>query len=230
MPAGSDGNLKLGSNDIDALNFGTGEVQAVYLGSNQIWRLSTVLTITVDNSSVLIQEIVTATFTFDVPVTGFTAADVTISGGTKGALNGSGDTYTMEITAPSSGSDTVTISVAAGAVSPNNNADSVDFMYRSPRAYIRGKDTTADVIFIASDNPNSQNVHFSSSSSPGSPTVTINHNSSTSTNLALRVGTSSQGEDIRAALHGQTVAGVTYVVGVLILGEDLRNSGIYPFT
>ena len=37
MPAGSDGNLKIGSNDIDALQFGNGEVDAVYFGDKQVW-------------------------------------------------------------------------------------------------------------------------------------------------------------------------------------------------
>ena len=38
MPAGADGNLKLGNNDIDALNFGSGEADAVYWGSNEVWK------------------------------------------------------------------------------------------------------------------------------------------------------------------------------------------------
>ena len=42
MPTGSDGNLKIGSNDIDKVNFGTGDASAVYLGSNQVWIFGTI--------------------------------------------------------------------------------------------------------------------------------------------------------------------------------------------
>ena len=91
-----------------------------------------VLQITVNPASVETSGVATVTFTFDKTVTGFSAADITISAGAKGALSGSGASYTMPITAPSSGSGTVTVSVAADAVSPGNNADSISFTYAEP--------------------------------------------------------------------------------------------------
>ena len=91
-----------------------------------------VLQITVNPASVETSGVATVTFTFDKTVTGFSAADITISAGAKGALSGSGASYTMPITAPSSGSGTVTVSVAADAVSPGNNADSISFTYAAP--------------------------------------------------------------------------------------------------
>ena len=57
----------------------------------------------------------TATFTFNEPVTGFAASDITVTGGTKGALTGSGATYTMPVT-PSGAAGDVTVRVAQDAV------------------------------------------------------------------------------------------------------------------
>ena len=91
-----------------------------------------VLDITVSPANVQTSGIATVTFTFDKAVSGFSAADITISAGAKGALSGSGASYTMPVTAPSSGSGTLTISIAADAVSPGNNADSVSFTYAEP--------------------------------------------------------------------------------------------------
>ena len=93
-----------------------------------------VLDITVSDPDVFHGESVTATFTFTsvVPVTGFTADDITISAGTKGTLTQNGLVYTMPITAPDSGSGTITISVAADVVTPGNNADSASFEYLPP--------------------------------------------------------------------------------------------------
>ena len=55
----------------------------------------------------------TATFTFTEAVTGFTADDVTVTGGEKGAFGGSGTGYTLEVT--SAGTGDVTVTVGAGA-------------------------------------------------------------------------------------------------------------------
>ena len=52
MPAGADGNLKIGSNDIDALNFGTGEVIAVYRGALEVWKDSGIVGMYFGNNSV----------------------------------------------------------------------------------------------------------------------------------------------------------------------------------
>ncbi|MDX2176089.1 MAG: SUMF1/EgtB/PvdO family nonheme iron enzyme [Candidatus Sumerlaeia bacterium] len=52
------------------------------------------------------------TFTFAEPVTGFDAADVTVTNGTKGAFAGSGAVYTLEVTSPGGA---VTAAVPGGA-------------------------------------------------------------------------------------------------------------------
>ncbi|MCY4170723.1 MAG: Ig-like domain-containing protein, partial [Bacteroidetes bacterium] len=61
----------------------------------------------------------TATFTFSEQVTGFETSSVTVSGGSKGDLTGSGASYAMEIT-PSGNSDVV-VSVAANVATDGVN-------------------------------------------------------------------------------------------------------------
>ena len=53
------------------------------------------------------------TITFSEPVTGLTVADITVTNGSKGALSGSGTTYTLNITPAAAG--VVTVNVAANA-------------------------------------------------------------------------------------------------------------------
>ena len=93
-----------------------------------------VLSIRVSQTSVIAGRIATVTFSFDKAVSGFTAADVTVSAGaTKGALTDAGNNaWTLPVTAPSSGSGTVTVSVSADVVTPGNNAESVQFAYTAP--------------------------------------------------------------------------------------------------
>ena len=95
-----------------------------------------VLEITLDATSVENGEIVNATFTLDIAVGGFRRNDVSLTGApgsARGPLVDNGDnTYSMEITAPATGSGTVTVSVAADRVTPGNNADSASFTYAPP--------------------------------------------------------------------------------------------------
>lgn len=60
---------------------------------------------------------VTFTFTFDEPVTGFTAEDVTVNNGSKGtfAMSTNGLSATLLVTPPSSGNGSIEVSVAAGS-------------------------------------------------------------------------------------------------------------------
>ncbi|MDO7875684.1 Ig-like domain repeat protein [Hymenobacter sp. ASUV-10] len=53
------------------------------------------------------------TITFSETVTGFATSDVTVTGGSRGTLSGSGTTYTISVT-PAANSTSVTVSVAAG--------------------------------------------------------------------------------------------------------------------
>ena len=95
-----------------------------------------VLDITLDATSVENGEIVNATFTFDISVGGFRRNDVSLTGApgsARGPLGDNGDnTYSMEITAPATGSGTVEVTVAADRVTPGNNADSASFTYAPP--------------------------------------------------------------------------------------------------
>ena len=93
-----------------------------------------ILEITVNPNSVTAGSVATVTFTFDKAVGDFTATDVTVSAGaTKGTLTDEGNNvWTLTVTAPSSGSGTVTVSVGADVVTPGNNADSVQFSYTAP--------------------------------------------------------------------------------------------------
>lgn len=70
---------------------------------------------------------ITATITFSEPVSGFTAADISVTGGTKGAFAGSGAVYTLQITP--TGTNHVVISVAEGVAQDgagNTNTAAVD--------------------------------------------------------------------------------------------------------
>ncbi len=61
----------------------------------------------------------TVTFTFSEDVTGFTAGDVTVTGGTKGAGSPGEGTYTLEVTPD--GSEDVVVTVAANAATDGLN-------------------------------------------------------------------------------------------------------------
>ena len=95
-----------------------------------------VLDITLDATSVENGEIVNATFTLDIAVGGFRRNDVSLTGApgsARGPLVDNGDnTFSMEITAPATGSGTVDVTVAEDRVTPGNNADSASFTYAPP--------------------------------------------------------------------------------------------------
>ena len=95
-----------------------------------------VLDITLDATSVENSEIVNALFTFDKAVGGFRRNDVQLTGApgnARGPLVDNGDnTYSMEITAPATGSGTVVVNVEEDRVTPGNNADSASFTYAPP--------------------------------------------------------------------------------------------------
>ncbi len=65
-----------------------------------------------DNATGTASGAVTFTFTFSEAVTGFTAADIAVAGGTKGTFTGSGDTYTLVVT-PVGVEGTIDVAVAA---------------------------------------------------------------------------------------------------------------------
>ena len=78
------------------------------------------LTITPDGTATNASPVIFR-FTFSEPVVGFSAAGVTVTGGSPGAISGSGATYTMPVTPLLSG-NTLTVSVAANAAQdPSGN-------------------------------------------------------------------------------------------------------------
>ena len=58
----------------------------------------------------------TVTIKFQRPGTGFVVEDLEASAGTLATFAGSGDTYTVELTAPASGADDIVLTVAKNAV------------------------------------------------------------------------------------------------------------------
>ena len=72
-----------------------------------------------------------ATITFSENAGGFDTNDVTISAGTKGTFNGSGDTFTQIITPPT-GDGTITVTVQENAIDAGNAAFSAIIFYIEP--------------------------------------------------------------------------------------------------
>ena len=64
--------------------------------------------------------------TSDVSVNGLTAADISVDSGTLGSLTGSGSSYTIPLTAPSTGSGTITITIRVDAVTQGNAETTAD--------------------------------------------------------------------------------------------------------
>jgi hypothetical protein len=87
-------------------------------------NIAPTVTIASTASSVTSTSPIPVSFTFSESVTGFTAADITVSNGTKGTLSGSGTSYSIDITPSAQG--VVTIDVPANgaqdAAGTNNSA------------------------------------------------------------------------------------------------------------
>ena len=77
-------------------------------------------TISTDESDIRAGETFDVDIDFDSSVTNFVASDITVTGGTRGSLSGSGDSYTLSVTAGTAG--TLNISIAEDVVSPGNAA------------------------------------------------------------------------------------------------------------
>jgi len=100
------------------------ETQEAYLASNTATLtllapvaepvITPTLAITASDLSLTIGETSVLTFAFSENVTGFDASYIAVTGGTIGALSGSGDTYTATFTPPTEFSGAVTINVANG--------------------------------------------------------------------------------------------------------------------
>ena len=112
-PAGSaDVTVTVAANAATGGNSNTGPASAV--SATAAWDAAPpTVAITGVPASIDTTAAFTATFTFSEPVTGFSAGDVTVGGGSRGAFAGSGTTYTLAVT-PAGGVD-VTVEVAANA-------------------------------------------------------------------------------------------------------------------
>jgi methionine-rich copper-binding protein CopC len=90
---------------------------------------------------------ITFTLTFSEPVTGLTAGGITVSNGTKGALTGSGTTYTIPVTPTTQGAVTCTVNAGAAqdaATNPNtaSNIASVTYNPAPPSVVVTPSGTT----------------------------------------------------------------------------------------
>ncbi|MDD2828752.1 MAG: Ig-like domain-containing protein [Sulfuricurvum sp.] len=82
------------------------------------------LTIT-DNTDGTANGSVVYTFTFDSAVTGFTTSDITVTGGTKGTLSGSGTVYTLTVTPPAGSTGNISVNVDAGVAVDSSGAQNI---------------------------------------------------------------------------------------------------------
>ena len=179
----------------DGMNVPTPALASDAITIDSSLGVDAVLDITLDATSVETSEIVNATFTYDKAVGDFVAADVTVTAGaTKGALTDNGDnTYSMPITAPSTGTGTIAVSVAADVVTPGNNADSASFTYAPPAVPLGfGSETIDDQAWIVG---------------------------TAITSLTLPEATGGTGT-ITYSLSPTTPAGVTFVAGTRVLSGN----------
>lgn len=149
--------ITLASSYIDrAGNSGTSAVSPNYTVATTTAPVSApVLTITDDESGVgnIAGESITYTFTFDQSVTGFTADDVTVTNGTKGAFSGSEGTYTLAVTPTAGFEGNVLVSVEQGAALNSGSAQStaasssqsVDMLAPTSLTLTLGADTGLDM-------------------------------------------------------------------------------------
>jgi len=92
---------------------------------------------------------VTFTITFERPVTGFTASDITVTGGTAGAFAGSGTTYTLAVTpTPNVQQGQIVLQVPAGAA-----VDGAGNPTAGPATAIQGYDTQRPSVTVTDNVP-----------------------------------------------------------------------------
>ena len=75
-------------------------------------------------------EMQTLSIAWSETVTNFAIGDISASAGTLSNFTGSGADYTVDITAPTSGTGDIVISIAENVVTPDNNAGSLTIPYR----------------------------------------------------------------------------------------------------
>ena len=84
------------------------------------------LTLSTTDTDIREGEAVDIDIASDIDISDFVASDITVTGGTRGALTeNSASSYTLRVTAGSAG--TLTVSIAEDAVTPGNAVASEDF-------------------------------------------------------------------------------------------------------
>ncbi|MDF3153817.1 Ig-like domain-containing protein, partial [Mesorhizobium sp. XAP10] len=86
------------------------------------------------------------TVTFSEAVTGFTAADLVVAGGTVSNFSGSGTTYTFDVTATDGSTADITVDIAAGAAN-----DAVGNLSVAATQAVQAVDTANPTVSIATD-------------------------------------------------------------------------------
>ena len=138
----------------DAVGIGNSEAT----GSVSHSALPTVA-ITFDPASVRGGRVTEATIEWSESVTGFEVGDLSIDVGTLSNFSGSGDTYTVDVTAPASGTGMLTLTIAADAVSVGNGAVTGSVAYQplptvavtfDPTTVRNGRTTEAKIVWSES--------------------------------------------------------------------------------
>ena len=112
--------------------------------------------ITFDPTTVRNGRTTEATIVWSAAVTGFALADVSVDVGTLSNFSGSGDTYTVDVTAPVTGSGNIALTIAEDAVTEGNAEYSASVAYSalptvgvtfSPATVRNGRQTTATIVW-----------------------------------------------------------------------------------
>ena len=116
-------------------------------------------TITFDRTSLRVGETAEATVVWSEAVTGFAISDLSVNVGSLSNFSGSGTTYTVDVTAPATGSGTITLTIRASAVTDGNAETSGNIAYATlptatvtfdPASVRGGRTTEARIVWSES--------------------------------------------------------------------------------
>ena len=159
---------------------------------------------------------VTFTFTFSEPVTGFTTGDITVAGGDKGALTGSGASYQMVVTPTADTSGTITVDVPAGTVTDLAGNPSIAPASASQAYDVRVPPTLTSIVdSVPGDAPTNDPVTFTFTFSEAVNNFTAND--VTVTNGSKGTFTGSNGDSVYT-LEVTPPGNATGTIGVSVAG------------
>jgi hypothetical protein len=145
---------------------------------------------------------VTFTFTFSEPVSGFTASDVVVSGGSKGALTATSDVAFSIVVTPTAGvqSGVITVDLPAGAVV--DRGENTNAAARATQAY----DTQRLSSFTVDDNvsPNRGDVNNGETTNDRTPSITLTLDAVLGSGETLSF--SRDGQVVRSLTSGRTLS------------------------